>query len=149
MKRQRILQTVGLATAALLIISACTIGKPEITIEAPEDGSQFVAGYDVHFATLLVDSLGLKSYSIEITGKEGEVDNSDCVVPFSFKQTWDLRDLPDEKLSFQHHHEIIIAENAAPGNYIFTLSCKNKAGRKSTVSKNIIIITPASLPAPF
>ena len=131
MKTLKFLKTIGIAISATVLMYACKPADPPIiTLEAPEDGAVFYAGYDVHFATMLADSIGLASYGVQITDKEEKV---------TCGWTWDL---PDVKEQFIHHHEIIIPKDAVPGDYIFTITCKNKKGKTSRVSKNIGIITP-------
>ena len=131
MKTQKILKTMGIAITAIILLYACKpVNPPIIMLEAPQDGSEFFAGYDVHFATHLADSIGLASYAIQITDKDGKV---------TFDKTWDL---PDVKEQFLHHHQIIIPQDAVSGNYVFTITCKNKKGKTSGVSNNIRIVTP-------
>jgi len=121
-----------LAVAVATLFLACTTNKPEIILEAPEDGTEFYTGYDVHFVATLTDSYGLTSYSIQINGGDGA---------FHFDQTWALH---NEKEIELHHHEIIIPENASPGHYLFTISCINKKRGKTKISRNIEIV-----PLPF
>ena len=121
----------------LPVMVACTVNSPEITLGGPEDGNEFYAGYDVHFEARLIDSLGLKSYSIEVVAKPEEIDTSGDVVPFTYKRKWELS---REKEVFLHHHEIFIARNAAPGAYLFTLSCTNRRGKTAKVTRNIGVL---------
>ena len=132
MKKLQLIKMFGAVIVATALLFSCkTNAYPTISLEAPEDGTELVAGHGVHFAATLADGLGLKSYSIQITGLEGEI----------FSKTWDL---PQEKEMTLHHHEITIPVDAASGNYVFTISCVNKANKESKVEAGIRIVRPFS-----
>jgi len=139
MKRQKFVKMMGAALVAVVLICACKKENiyPTIELEAPEDGTEFFAGYDVHFVAELADSLGLKSYTITITAKAGETNLGAGAVPYGYEKSWDLYELKEVML---HHHEIIIPANAATGNYVFTIACTNMANKQSKVSRGIQII---------
>ena len=122
----------------LPLMAACTTAKPQITLEAPEEGAQCAIGNDIHFVAMLSDSRGLKTYSIQIAPKEGGTVSSGTV-PFHYHQTWELF---NEKETHLHHHQIIIPPNAAPGTHLFTIVCTNKSGKKSTTAVPIEVVLP-------
>ena len=143
MKTLQLVRSVGVVVAATLLICACkavvpTI-VPTITLEAPEEGSVFTAGYDVHFVAVLADSLGLTSYSVQIAPKKGEVEAMEGTIPFNYMNTWELQ---EQKELMMHHHEVVISNDAAEGNYVFTITCTNKAQKASKLERNITIKKP-------
>ena len=136
-KTRTLLLTVGIAISTMLIFSSCITSVPTITLEAPEDGSEFYAGYDVHFAAQLEDKIGIASYSIQITPVENGTDNNQDAVPFHYQNHWEMENETEVHL---HQHDVIIPQDAAKGNYIFTLTCTNKKGRQTQVSVPIVIV---------
>lgn len=55
--------------------------------------------------------------------------------PFFFKKSFDLSDLRNAHI---HHHDIVIPENAAEGNYHLVVYCTDAAGNQSLVARDII-----------
>jgi len=128
MKTLNLVKAMGVAIVATVLISACKSNVyPTIQLHAPEAGTEFLVGYDVHFVAMLSDSLGLKSYSIKITGDKGEL----------YGNTWDL---PEVKEMMLHHHEIFISGDTTPGFYTFTLSCTNTSKNESVVERGVSIV---------
>ena len=127
----------GMAIVGTLSLYACNTQAPLIFLEAPEEGSEIFAGYDVHFAALLQDKVGLSGYSVQITEINGETDHGEDTVPFDYLNSWDIE---GEKEAHLHQHDIIVPHNAATGNYLFTLTCTNQKGRQSQVSVSVVVV---------
>jgi len=133
-----LLLTISMAAIAAHCVCSCTNAPtPTITLEAPEEGSEFYPGNDIHFSAILEDSRGLVSYQIEVNCISEDENNSLDAVPFSYQDTWELS---NEKEAYLHHHDVIIPQDAALGRYLFTLSCTNRAGKEARVSVNVGII---------
>ncbi|MDR1896142.1 MAG: DUF4625 domain-containing protein [Prevotellaceae bacterium] len=113
--------------------------KPVINLIEPEEGDVLLIGSDVHFEMELSDDEMLHSYKVEIHNNfdghshETKADSEDTV-DFSFDRSWDVS---GKKNADIHHHEIIIPENATPGDYHLTVFCTDAAGNESHVVINI------------
>lgn len=121
--------------------------RPVIVLNAPEEGAVLVAGKDIHFDMEVSDNVMLGSYKVDI---HHNFDNhnhptslnkveSDELVPFVFNKTWSLAGLKNADI---HHHEIVIAANAKPGNYHFAVYVVDQAGNEAKVVRNIVIAAP-------
>ena len=80
------------------------------------------------------------SYKVEI---HNNFDNhghgtksTDNEVPFSFSHSWDLS---GNKNAYIHHHDIVIPDNATPGNYHLMVYCTDAAGNESYIARNIVL----------
>jgi len=116
---------------------------PVINLNAPEEGAVLSIGSDVHFDVELSDNEMLASYEVKIRSNfnkdkstKSSTSKGDKTTKFSFQKSWDL----SESEVYIHHHEIIISENATPGNYSFTIYCVDAAGNKSHITRNIELI---------
>jgi hypothetical protein len=116
---------------------------PVINLNAPEDGAVLSIGSDVHFDVELSDNEMLASYEVEIRSNfnkdkstESSTSKGDKTTRFSFQKSWDL----SESEVYIHHHEIIISEDATPGNYSFAIYCVDAAGNKSHITRNIELV---------
>ncbi len=121
------------------------VTKPEIILEAPTEGGTLYAGSDVHFEMELIDNVALGSYKVDIHNrfdghdhdhKSAETGGHDDE-PFEFNKTWS--DIAGQRNAHVHHHEIVIPENATPGEYCFIVYCVDEAGNQSMVVKHINI----------
>ncbi len=143
-----------LTLGALIIASASFVAcdkeegdvtKPVIQLEAPTEGGTLYAGSDVHFDMDLSDNVALGSYKVDIhnrfDGHDHEVKSTNEEghdhEPFEFQKTWS--DIAGLRNAHIHHHEIVIPENATPGEYCFTVYCVDQAGNQSMVVKHINI----------
>lgn len=148
-----------LTFASLIIASASLVAcdkeegdvtKPEILLVSPAEGDTLYAGseHGVHFDMKLCDNVALGSYKVDIhnrfDGHDHEVksaeDHEHDHEPFEFKKTWS--DIDGLRNATVHHHEIVIPENATPGEYCFTVYCVDQAGNQSMVVKHINIAEP-------
>ena len=134
--------------AIFLFFSACDNESgdnvpPVILLVEPAEGAELHIGSDVHFDLELSDNEMLSSYKIEIHNnfnnhgheKSSKVDEEETV-DFSFQKSWDVSGL---KNAFIHHHEIVITENATPGNYHLMVHCTDAAGNESHTARNIVL----------
>lgn len=116
--------------------------RPEINLLAPEEGGALHIGEDVHFSAEFSDNEMLASYKVEIHNNFDSHDHSaslrsqDGTTPFSFQKSWVIS---GQKNASVHHHEIIIPEDATPGNYHLLVYCTDAAGNESHVARNIVL----------
>jgi hypothetical protein len=114
--------------------------KPVINLIEPEDGDSLRIGGDVHFDMELSDDVMLGSYKVDIhnnfDGHEHTKASSDETTPFVFVRSWDVS---GKKNADIHHHEIVIPENATPGDYHLMVYCTDAAGNESNVAVNIVL----------
>jgi hypothetical protein len=117
--------------------------KPLINLIEPEDGDILKIGGDVHFELGLSDNEMLGSYKVEIHSNfDGHTHEKvvtragtdEATVPFTFSQSWDVS---GKKNADIHHHEIIIPENATPGDYHLIIYCTDAAGNESHIAINV------------
>ncbi|MFI3298546.1 MAG: DUF4625 domain-containing protein [Rikenellaceae bacterium] len=119
--------------------------KPTITLGEPVDGEEITAGNTsgVHFEAEFEDDVELGSYKVDIHSNfDGHshvsaLTKSDETVDFSFTQTWDIS---GQRNASVHHHEIIIPEDATPGNYHMMIYCTDAAGNESYIATSIVIV---------
>ena len=94
----------------------------------------------------LSDDVMLKSYKIDIhnnldhhshggTRAEGEGG-----VPFVFNRSYDVS---GKKNVHVHHHDIVIPEDATPGDYHLMVYCTDAAGNETYITRNIVLSTTA------
>jgi hypothetical protein len=116
--------------------------QPVIDLVEPEDGDTLHIGGDVHFEAIFSDNEALGSYKIDI---HNNFDNhghalvtraDEATVNFTFNRSYDIgNNNPYEA----HHHDIVIPENATPGNYHLVLYCTDKAGNEERVAINVVL----------
>ncbi|MCP1996787.1 DUF4625 domain-containing protein [Flavobacterium sp. HSC-61S13] len=109
-------------------------GHPTVDLVAPTEGAVLVAAKDVHFDMEVSDEEMLESYKVEISAR-----SADHTIVFS--KLWSLAGLKEADV---HHHEIIIPENATPGDYLFKVIVINKAGNQTVVNRNVTIAKPGT-----
>lgn len=116
---------------------------PIINLISPTEGAKLEIGnkHGVHLDMELSDNESLSSYKIEIhnnfNGHEHKISKSeDDTIPFFFQKSWSISGQKNAKI---HHHEIIIPENATPGNYHLIVYCTDEAGNESHAARNIIL----------
>lgn len=109
-------------------------GHPTVDLVAPTEGAVLVAAKDVHFDMEVSDEEMLESYKVEVSAR-----SADHTVVFS--KLWSLAGLKEADV---HHHEIIIPENAKPGDYLFKVIVLNKAGNETVVNRNVTIAKPGT-----
>ena len=146
MKKYFIFSMVSLAMCFAFI--ACEnnnadITKPIIELDEPEDGDTLQIGAGVHFECDFSDDVMLGSYMIEIHSNfDGHGHKAPARVaaeetkPFFCKETYDLTGLRNTHV---HHHNIVIPENATPGNYHLMVYCTDAAGNQSLVARDIVL----------
>lgn len=122
--------------------------KPVIDLHEPAEGQALLIGSEkgVHFEMDLSDNVMLKSYKIDIhnnldhhshggTRAEGEGG-----VPFVFNRSYDVS---GKKNVHVHHHDIVISEDATPGDYHLMVYCTDAAGNETYIIRNIVLSTTA------
>lgn len=115
---------------------------PVINLTAPTEGAVLNIGSDIHFDMELSDNEMLSSYKVEIHNNfDGHnhtksLKAEDGTTAFAFQKTWSVT---GQKIAKIHHHEIIIPENATPGNYHLMVYCTDAAGNESYVARNIVL----------
>lgn len=114
--------------------------KPVIELEEPENGDELLIGADIHFECDFSDNEALGSYMIEIhsnfDGHSHKAKTTRGEEPFFFKKSYDISGLRNTHV---HHHDVVIPENAAPGNYHMVVYCTDAAGNQSLVARDIIL----------
>ena len=116
---------------------------PVISLISPQEGEELVIGNEkgVHLDMTLSDNEMLRSYKIEIhdnfDGHGHSKSETTGTTHFSFQKTWDISNQKNIKI---HHHEIVIPQNATPGNYHLMVYCTDEAGNESYVARNIVLI---------
>ncbi|MDR1981597.1 MAG: DUF4625 domain-containing protein [Tannerellaceae bacterium] len=114
--------------------------KPVINLIEPEEGDVLQIGSDVHFEMELSDNDLLRSYKVDIHHNfDGHTHTSatkagEETIPFSYSHAWDIS---GQKNASIHHHEILIPENATPGDYHLVVYCTDASGNESYVAINI------------
>lgn len=142
-----ILKTFVLLFLTSTFITACSSDNdgdttaPTINLIAPAEGATLKIGdaHGVHFDMEVSDNEGLASYKVEIHNNfDGHTHTraEDATTPFAFNRSWDLEGVKNKKI---HHHEIIIPENATPGNYHLMVFCSDTSGNEAYVARNIIL----------
>jgi hypothetical protein len=113
--------------------------KPVINLIEPAEGDTLHIGDDVHFEMELSDNEMLKSYKVDIHNNFDNHGHSratdDATEPFTKTWTWDV----SGKNADIHHHEIVIPENATPGNYHLVVYCTDAAGNEAHVACNVVL----------
>ena len=117
---------------------------PVILLIEPEEGAELHIGSDIHFDMELSDNEMLSSYKVEIHNnfnnhgheKSSLKADEEETVDFSFQKSWDVS---GQKNAAIHHHEIVIPENATPGNYHLMVYCTDSAGNESHIARNIVL----------
>lgn len=112
---------------------------PVIDLISPAEGAALLIGSDIHFSMELSDNEMLASYKVEIhsnfdghqhTRVDGET------TPFDYRNTWSVA---GQKNASVHHHEIVIPDNATPGDYHLLVYCADAAGNEANVARNIVL----------
>lgn len=142
-------KTIYIAFALLtfsFIFNACSdddgdTTKPVIQLDAPAEGANLMIGSDIHLDMDLSDNVMLSSYKIEIHNNfnghtHGETRATDETVAFHFDKSWDVSGNVNTHV---HHHEIVIPENATPGDYHLMVYCTDAAGNESHIARNIVL----------
>lgn len=134
-----------LALAFSFVFTACDnddadTTRPIIELDEPEDGDELLIGAGIHFECDFSDDVMLGSYMIEIhnnfDGHSHKAPSRATDEPFFFKQSYDLSGLRNAHV---HHHEVVIPENATPGNYHLVVYCTDAAGNQSLVAREIVL----------
>lgn len=136
-----------LSIAFTLSFTACSnddvadTTRPVIELDEPEDGDELLIGTGIHFECDFSDDVMLGSYLIEIHSNfDGHshkaASRAASEEPFFFKKSYDLSSLRNTHV---HHHDVVIPENATPGNYHLVVYCTDAAGNQSLVAHEIIL----------
>jgi hypothetical protein len=130
----------GLSAILALSLISCEEGdtvKPIINLIEPAEGDILIIGEDVHFEMEISDNEMLKEYKVGIhnnfDGHSHSATRAD-EEPFFFEQSWDVS---GKKNDFIHHHEIVIPDNATPGDYHLEVYCTDAAGNEAYIVRNI------------
>ncbi|MDR1330926.1 MAG: DUF4625 domain-containing protein [Tannerella sp.] len=134
----------GLAAVLSLTFASCEkdsdTTKPVINLIEPEEGDVLQIGGDVHFDMELSDDVMLASYKVEIhsnfDGHEHETRAGEATEPFFFDRSWDVS---GQRNALIHHHEIVVPENAEPGDYHLMVYCTDAAGNEAHIARNIVL----------
>ena len=117
---------------------------PIIFLLEPEEGAELRIGSDIHFDMELSDNEMLLSYKVEIHNNFDNHGHEKFTLKtttmettaFHFQKSWDVS---GQKKAAIHHHEIVIPDNATPGNYHLMVYCTDAAGNESHVARNIVL----------
>lgn len=123
------------------------ITPPIINLISPADGATIEAGTALELEMELSDNDMLKSYKVNIHNAfdghtHGDADDHEHAKaaeaeskPFSIDKIWSL----SENSVKVKHTEIVIPENATPGNYHMVIKCFDISGNEQTVVRRIVI----------
>lgn len=139
-----------LAIALSFVFTACgddnddgDTTAPVIELDEPEDGDELLIGSSIHFECDFSDNKMLGSYMIEIhsnfdghTHKVSTRATNEKDVPLFVKKTYSLSGFRNKH---EHHHDITIPENTAPGNYHLVVYCTDAEGNQSLVAREVIL----------
>lgn len=139
------------ALFGMLFVTACSkenlksdVTKPVIELISPQEDATIQIGnaHGVHFEMKLSDDHALKSYKLNIhsnfDGHEHHTHSrASQTVDFKFDKVYDVSGLKNTTV---HHHDIVIPENATPGNYHLMVFCTDEAGNEAVVARDIILI---------
>jgi uncharacterized membrane protein len=144
---------IGLTAAFSSLFVSCDDGdttKPVINLIEPEDGDSLQIGGEsgVHFEAEFSDDEALASYKIEIHHNFDGHDHDQLraasdeeTVDFTFEKTYDLS---GKKNADVHHHDILIPENATPGDYHLMIYCTDASGNEAHVAVSVVLSHDAS-----
>jgi hypothetical protein len=117
--------------------------KPVINLEEPAEGEILQIGgeHGVHFECEFTDNEALASYKVNIHPNFDGHTHSKVVstrseaqtVDFEFERSWTL----SGRNAAIHHHDIIIPENATPGDYHLMIYCTDAAGNESHIAVKV------------
>lgn len=138
------------ALSGMLFVTACSkenlksdVTKPVIELISPQEDEVLQIGNadGVHFEMKLSDDHALKSYKLNIHGNfDGHEHHTHSrtsrTVDFKFDKVYDVSGLKNTTV---HHHDIVIPENATPGNYHLMVFCTDEAGNEAIVARDIIL----------
>jgi hypothetical protein len=116
--------------------------KPAIHLIEPAEGDTLQIGgeHGIHLEMELSDDVMLGSYKVNIHHNFDRHDHTraftDEAIPFSFERSWDLS---GKKSTLIHHHEILIPDTVAAGDYHFMVYCTDAAGNESYVTRNVVL----------
>ena len=143
-----LLLSISIVTITLLFTSCDSDNDgdttpPVINLIAPAEEGILKIGdeHGMHLEMELSDNEMLSSYKVEIhnnfDGHEHTKSlKADETTPFSFQKSWDVS---GKKNATIHHHEIMIPENATPGNYHLMVYCTDAAGNETYVARDIVL----------
>ena len=122
--------------------------KPVIDLHEPAEGQALLIGSEkgVNFEMDLSDDVMLKSYKIDINNNfdhhshGGTRAEGEGRVPFVFNRSYDVS---GKKNVHVHHHDIVIPEDATPGDYHLMVYCTDAAGNETHIARNIVLSTTA------
>ena len=145
MKKYYILSAITSVFVFILALTSCSkddvdTTAPVIELDEPEDGDELLIGTGIHFECDFSDDVMLGSYMIEIhsnfDGHSHKVSSRAGEEPFFIKKSYDLSGLRNTHV---HHHDVVIPENATPGNYHLVVYCTDAAGNQSLVAREIVL----------
>jgi hypothetical protein len=129
-----------------LFFSSCERGgdteKPVIRLIEPAEGAHLKIGDDhgVHFELELTDNVMLRSYKVEIhpnfDGHSHGAPMRAGTVDFRFNRSWDVSGRRNVSV---HHHEIVVPENATPGEYHLLVYCTDAAGNEGYLARGVVL----------
>lgn len=142
----------GMAALALLLTNnACNSDKnrdtqkPKIELRAPKEGAEIAIGnpHGIHFDCKFSDNVEVKNYRVEIHNNfdhhthtpQLQHKEETKTVPFFFNRSWEV----NQRNADIHHHEIVVPENATPGEYHFVVYCLDVNKNESMVHRTIYL----------
>lgn len=118
--------------------------KPQIDLHAPTDGAKIEAGdsHGIHFDMEVSDNVGLQSYKVDIHSAKGHTHSMglrtlDQHADWAFEKTWDLG---GQRNAMIHHHEIVVPEDAEPGEYHFVVYVLDVSGNQSMAFSTVEVV---------
>lgn len=149
MRTTRIIIVICMSALSLALFQSCEkkeiadVTKPVIHLIEPAEGDSLLIGdpNGVHFDVELSDDVMLKSYKVNIHSNfnghtHTAIATKVATTDFSYNKVWSLTGQKNAKI---HHHEIIIPEDATPGEYHLMVYCTDEAGNESYVAREIIL----------
>jgi hypothetical protein len=111
--------------------------KPVINLIEPAEGDalQIGSARGVHFEAEFSDNENLASYKVNIHQNLDGHTHTRATSDFEFEKSWTI----SGRNVAIHHHEIIIPENATPGNYHLMVYCTDAAGNEAHIALNVVL----------
>lgn len=150
MSKKNILLSLALVAMACSFLTSCEKKvqdnqRPKVNLIEPEEGAKLKIGnkHGVHFEMKLTDDVMLASYRIEIHNNfDGHNHTASKSLrhgdekPFFFQKEYSLKGQREASI---HHHDIVIPEGVAEGNYHLMVQVLDAAGNETTVARNVVL----------
>ncbi len=139
-------QIILLLTISIFAFCACSddetidTQQPTINLIEPADGDSILIGSPngMHFEVDFADNQALSSYKIDIHSAAGHTHNKSVeALNFTFLKTY--TDIDGQRNAHVHHHDIMIPEDTAEGEYHIVVYCLDQAGNEEYVAHTIVL----------